>query len=99
MYQRTVLIPASVPYSSDQPVIGVCLGDEAADRALDGGVRLRDEGAVGLGLDDEVAAEVFERDRVGRVATGQGERQPRLVARGRLVRTVGHALILAPSGS
>ena len=84
MYQRTVPVPASVPYSSPtSPWSGYVVGDQAPDRALDGGVGLRDERAVGLRLDDEVAPEVLERDGVGRVATGQREGQPGLVARRR----------------
>ena len=60
------------------------VGDPCPKLLLDPAVGLRDERPVGLRLDDEVAAERAERDRVGRVAQGEREFEPavqlRLVA-------------------
>ena len=83
---------------ADQPVIGIGRRDQAADRALDGRVSLRDEGAIRFRLDDEIAPEVLERQGVRGVATGQREGQPGVVARRVGRRFVVHARILAPSG-
>ncbi len=94
MYQRTdaraVLRPVLL---ADEAVVRVGLADQGADASFDGGVGLGHEGPVGLGLDDEIAPEVLERQRVGGIGAGQRERQPLVVAR------FGHDRILAPSGS
>ena len=61
---------------ADDAVIRERVGDPCPQLLLDPAVGLGDERPVGLRLDDEVAAERPERDRVGRVAQVEGESEP-----------------------
>ena len=61
---------------ADQAMVREGVVEPLADAPLDGRVGLRHEGAVGLGLDDEVAPEVVARRHVGLVARSLGELEP-----------------------
>ena len=75
MYQRTV--PGTVlraVFLADEAVVGIGAADPLADQSLDGRVGLGDERAVGLRLDDQVAAEMLESEPVRLVRARERER-------------------------
>ena len=67
---------AGPEFLADDAVRRERVGDSCPQLLLDPAVGLGDEGPVGLRLDDEVAAERTQRDRVGRVAQLEGKFEP-----------------------
>ncbi len=94
---------------ADQAVIREGVRESLADAPFDRRVGLRHEGPVGLGLDDEVAAEVRSRRHVGLVAGGLRDVEPATQLDVgpppepgrpfRAVRRVAHDRIRSPVGS
>ena len=71
---------------ADEAVIRVRRADPAADRPLDRRVGLGHERPIGLGRISRSRRNAVERDRVGLVAGGVGEREPRVELRRRTPR-------------
>ncbi len=66
---------------ADEAVIRICGEDPLPDHPLDRGVGLGDEGPVGLRRDVEVAPERRPGERIGFIAQGVGEDEPRVELR------------------